>query len=119
VWHQLVEGLGSVGIAAPDVPTQVAADPDLMRRAVAGLLSAAWDAPAFVLVLDDLPRDEVVEAMVQRVLDELPPSMRVMIRSAVVAASDGITGLGCHLVQDAAQHQEIPVEGVQGVQPPT
>ena len=55
---------------------------------VAELMSAASDVPEFLLVLDDMPRDEVVEAMVQQVLDELPASMRVMISSAAVPRLD-------------------------------
>ena len=71
------------------MPADLAADPDRSFGARwRELVSAASDVPEFLLVLDDLPRDEVVEAMVQQVLDELPASMRVMISSAAVPRLD-------------------------------
>ena len=88
MWRQLIEGLASVGVAVPDVSLNGGADRDSVLQTVAELMSAASDVPEFLLVLDDLPRDEAVEAMVQQVLDELPASMRVMISSAAVPRMD-------------------------------
>ena len=88
MWRQLIEGLASVGVAVPEVSLNGGADRDSVLQTVAELMSAASDVPEFLLVLDDLPRDEAVEAMVQQVLDELPASMRVMISSAAVPRLD-------------------------------
>ena len=88
IWRQLAEGLGSVGVAAPDAPADLATDPSVVRREVAGLVSAASDVPDFLLVLDDLPRDEGVESMVQQLLDELPATVRVAITSTTVPRLD-------------------------------
>ncbi len=86
--RNLAEGLGSVGVVAPGAPASGGGGHDRVHTGVAELLSAAWDVPEFLLVLDDLPPDEAVEALVQQVLDDLPGSMRVLISSAVLPRLD-------------------------------
>jgi LuxR family maltose regulon positive regulatory protein len=96
LWGQLAERMLAVGVAAPELLANVGTDPDAVRRGVAELMAAAWHGPEVLLVLDDLPRDEVVDAMVQHVLDAVPLSMRVLVSTTSAPRLDlsGLSGSG-------------------------
>lgn len=95
LWRQLVVGLNEVGVVT-GLPADLGTGPDLALRGVADLMAAAWDGPDFLLVIDDLPLDDIADAMVQQVLDDMPPSMRVMLSTTRVPRLDisGLSGSG-------------------------
>jgi LuxR family maltose regulon positive regulatory protein len=88
LWRQLVAGLAATGATAPDVPTDPGADQEANHSAIHELIAAAGETAGCLLILDDLPREPLVEAMVQQILEVLPASMRIMISSSALPRLD-------------------------------